>query len=208
MKIALALLAAALALSTRAADTFVSADDFVQRYIGAERSHYSLRLSEPTERFVVGSIYPIADAAAKPGSLFILARLPDGHYRLDDHAGQGGDLDPGDRTDVEFIEVNGDRFYVQYNARKACGTVVTIYNFKKIRGSWRVTGSDNWDSECLANGDIGYKRKLSKNFLTGKLILQSYRNGKPAGTTTSSANFPPFFFRDFRPFDEKYGEQF
>lgn len=197
-----------MATNVYADEEYASFEEFKNNYIGSAESGYDTNGAR-SENHMVISIYPRDEKQKRNGGIFILSRSGNGKYKVADSTEQSGDLDPGDRTYMEFAEFHGyDRFYLQYNSRSACGVYVTIYRFKLVNGEWRVSGSDSSKPECSGEG-IVITRKISRNFLTGKVVHEYYSlKGKVIRSDVTKENFPVFPFRNFKPYDEKYGKTF
>lgn len=129
------------------------------------------------------------------GRVFVLLKTSDGRFRLSGISNEFGCCDFG-KTYIETIQKSKDgNFFIQFNESSYCGTAFTLYRFKLIENSWRVTGRDHGESSCDAKG-LSHGWKTSRNFLTGKAITA---NGKAVNTAPVT-----LFLDQFDPWDRRY----
>jgi hypothetical protein len=198
------LLALVLPLSCFAAEKFPTLDAYLAHATGKADMLVAVAHSVSVDGKLSFGIAHEKASGPRAGMVFVVKENADGSVQEVDRSKPFVLPDPS-KTAVETVEAQSPgRFSMQLNSRTACSEYVMTYRFAKVGGRWHASGLDTLEPECGKDGSIDVKSKRSTNFLSGKVIEQRFRNGKPSARTTKTVRFPSFPLADFEAFDAKH----
>lgn len=105
---------------------------------------------------------------------------------------------------VNGITIDGpDRFHLSLAYGNSGTPNSDTFRFKKIGPRWRLTGRDHGSTASCSDASIGSGDGYSVNYLTGKIVLDRFKDCRQLKPRMKQASFPAFDWADFDPFDPK-----
>lgn len=100
-----------------------------------------------------------------------------------------------------IVEEAPDRFHVQFTYGNAGTPTSDTFRFVLRSGKWRTSGRDRHTMAACGDGSIGVGESYSIDYLTGKVLIDEYRQCRYLKVTEGNTKKQHVWLSQFDPFD-------